>query len=353
MNPLADDLEHVMTHMGDLWEGLRGKRLFVTGGTGFIGRWLLESLLWADEKLDLGVSAVVLTRDPSAFRRTAPHLAGRSAIELREGDIRTFAFPEGHFDLTVHAAASPASALRTGGSIDVFDALVAGTRRVLDFACQMGGRRLLLLSSGAVYGRQSPDMELVPESFMGGPDVAGPLSAYGEGKRAAELLCSIYARERGLEPVIARCFTFVGPYLPLDGTYAVGNFIRDALGGGPIRVEGDGTPVRSYLYAADLAVWLWTVLLRGQACHPYNVGSEESISIAELAAAVAACWQPEPSVTVMRGPNPCARPERYVPRVDRARDECDLRQSVGLTEALDRTVRWHKLRPVSQEKPFP
>src|SRR3989338_4961828 len=103
-------------------------------------------------------------------------------------------------------------------------------------------------------------MSRLPEEYFGAPYPADVKSAWGESKRAAEFICGYYADRYGLEIKIARCFSFVGPYLPLDIHYAVGNFIRDALKGGPLRIKGDGTPVRAYLYAADLAVWLWTIL---------------------------------------------------------------------------------------------
>jgi nucleoside-diphosphate-sugar epimerase len=150
----------------------------------------------------------------------------------------------------------------------------------------------------------------------------------------------LYAQGSGLEPKIARCFAFVGPYLPLDIHYAIGNFIRDALRGGPIVVQGDGTSYRSYLYAADLAIWLWTILMSGRACRPYNVGSDQSISVGNLANAVRDLVNPKAAVVVSHLPDPASHPARYVPRVQRASTELGLGQSYSLDNSIQLTARW-------------
>jgi dTDP-glucose 4,6-dehydratase len=344
--PLANDLDHVLTHTQGLWDELRGQRIFITGGTGFFGCWLLESYCWANDKLGLNASAVVLTRDPAAFQRKAPHLAGHPAITLLAGDVRTFAFSEGRFSHVIHAATEASAKLNAGDPLLMFDTIVEGTRRTLQFARQSGAQKFLLTSSGAVYGKQPPEMTHIPEDYAGAPDPADPASAYGEGKRAAELLCALYAKQYGLRPKIARCFAFVGPYLPLDAHFAIGNFIRDAQAGGPIRVNGDGTPYRSYLYAADLAVWLWTILLRGKPCHPYNVGSDDAHTILDVAHNVADVAQmPASAIQVAQTPVPGASPSRYVPAVQRAKLELNLTVSVDLAEAVKRTRDFHKRQP--------
>ena len=340
-NRLAQDLDQVLLHTRGLWDEPRDSQVFVTGGTGFFGCWLLESFAWANDRLGLNATAVVLTRDPEAFRRKAPHLADHPAIRLLAGDVRTFEFPAGEFPFVIHAA-TEASARRTHEApLEMLDTIVEGTRRVLEFARLHGTQKLLFTSSGAVYGKQPPDITHVPEECGGCPNPADPRSVYGEGKRLAELMCSLYASERGLECKIARCFAFVGPYLALDIHFAIGNFIRDALGGGPIRVSGDGTPYRSYLYAADLAVWLWTILFRGRNMRPYNVGSERDLTVADLARQVAGALGPDLSVDVARQALPGQAPERYVPSTRRAQDELGLRERVDLQEAIRRTARWH------------
>jgi nucleoside-diphosphate-sugar epimerase len=344
-NPLAADLDHVLAHTSGLWEELRGRRIFITGATGFFGCWLLESFAWANERLQLNAEAVALTRNLENFQKKAPHLAKHPAIHFHAGDVRSFDFPEGKFDFIVHAATESSTQLNQENPLLMLDTIVAGTRRTLDFAVKCGAKKLLLTSSGAVYGRQPPELTHVPEDYIGAPDPLDANSAYGEGKRIAELQCALYAKAHGLETKIARCFAFVGPHLPLNAHFAIGNFIRDGLAGGPIQVRGDGTPFRSYLYAADLAVWLWTILYRGQACYPYNVGSDRALSITEVARAVAAAFEPPPLVNIARTPAPGAVPERYIPSTVRAQRQLGLRQRISLQEAIAKTIIWHKQQP--------
>jgi dTDP-glucose 4,6-dehydratase len=341
-HPLAEDLDQILAQTRDLWEELRGQRLFITGGTGFFGTWLLESFAWANARLDLRSSAMVLTRNPDAFRRKAPHLASDASIQFHVGDIQSFDFPEGTFSHVIHAATEASATLNEEAPLTMCDTIVLGTRRALDFARSCGARKFLLTSSGAVYGKQPAHLSHVPEEYLGAPDSANPSSAYGEGKRLAELLSVVYAKQYGLEVKIARCFAFVGPHLPLDTHFAIGNFIRDGLRGGSIKVKGDGTAYRSYLYAADLAVWLWTILFRGQTGRPYNVGSALAFSIADVARLVAGSFEPPLTVRIAKAPVAGAPVERYVPLVERAREELGLHPLTTLPEAIRKTIRWNR-----------
>ena len=335
------DLDYVLAHGRIDWESFRAQRIFLTGGTGFFGSWLVETFLHANRERSLGSSLTILSRAPAAFMERRPHLSGVSGIDFVAGDIRDFVFPAGRFDVVIHAATEASQKLNSESPLVMLDTVVAGTRRALDFAVASRAGRFLLTSSGAVYGSQPSQMTHVPEEYAGGPNPLDPNSAYGEGKRLAEHICGVYARQHGLTVLIARCFAFVGPHLPLDAHFAIGNFMRDALQGGPIRVGGDGTPHRSYLYAADLAAWLWTILGRGTSLRPYNVGSDASVSIHDLARQICDIALLPGEVQIAQPPSG-KPPARYVPAIDRARAELGLEVEVDLHAAITRTLDWHR-----------
>lgn len=343
------DLEEVVRQDTSLFEELREARIFITGGTGFVGRWLLESLLWADACLGLDVRVVLLTRDPGAFRRRSPHLATAPAVQLLPGDVRTFDFPNGKFDRAIHLAAETNTQLRDPDPEVYFDVIVGGTRRVLDFVELAEARSLMLVSSGAVYGSQPETVERLQEDDPYGPLPTRRGAAYGETKRCAEMLTYARAERCGFKATIARCFAFVGPYLPLDSGFAVGNFIRDALTAGEIVVRGDGTPRRTYMYAGDMATWLWAVALAGRTGRPYNVGSDEAVTIADLARLVAASTGESIPVRILGDQSRVGVGTSYVPDVARARTELGLNVTVGLEEALTRTLNWHRQAPDARQ----
>lgn len=330
----VSDLDAALDRVEDALRGLDGAGLFVTGGTGFFGRWFVALLGHARRRLDLNLSITVLSRDPVAFAARFPVLAGE--VALVAGDVRDFAFPEGRFTHIVHAATDTVSP--DDAVLDQVGSIVDGTRRVLAFAAQAGAGRLLYVSSGAVYGRQPPELSAIPETYAGACDPLDPRSAYGQAKRLGEQLCAIANARGETEAVIARAFAFVGPGLPLNAHFAIGNFIRDARARRTIVVSGDGRPLRSYLYAGDLAAWLVTLLVRGGAGQAYNVGSDHAIDIAGLARLVGVVVPLAGGIAVQgRAVGDPAR-QRYVPSIDKARTTLGLDVWTPLTVAIARTA---------------
>jgi UDP-glucuronate decarboxylase len=330
----SDDLEAVMGEARASFAALAGARIFVTGGTGFFGHWLLESLLWANGELGLDVHATVLTRDAAGFRRGSPWIAEDAAITLLEGDIRSFEFPAVAHTHFVHGATD--SGKEQQDVLGTMASVVEGTKRAFACARAMGAARLLNVSTGAVYGR-STTMEHTPETFPIPPLQPG---SYEASKRMAETY--LLNGSGSTAVVIARPFAFVGPRLPLDAHFAIGNFIGSALRGETLRVSSDGTPRRSWMYMSDLAAWLWTLLVRGENGRAYNVGSDEGYTIAEAARLTAATLAPELSIEIAEAASAGAALNSYVPSVERAKGELGLRVKVPLDEALRRTAAWYR-----------
>jgi len=345
VKPIATrDLTHILSSTRQLWERARGKRIFLSGATGFFGAWLLESLAFCDRELQLELGATVLCRSPERVTAKMPHIAHETSIRFVAGDIRSFDFPEQNHDFVIHAAA-PTSGAEATRPQNLLTTLVNGTERMLEFAKARSATAFLFVSSGAVYGPQPENLSHIPENYRGGPDWLNRNAAYAEGKRVAEQMCSLYACNSEIQFSIARCFAFVGPHLPLDQHFAIGNFIGDALAGRNIFIRGDGTPMRSYLYAADLAIWLWTLLLaEGEpraSPRVFNVGSGDAISIRDLALAVIEELNPSLSVETASERIPGAPLLQYVPDVREAEIRLGLRPMIGLREGIRRTADWY------------
>ncbi len=340
-----EDLAQVLGGVAGLGQDLREKHLLITGGTGFFGRWLLESLLAANSQNGANLRATVLARNPAAFLARVPHLAAAGAISWVKGSVTTIRpedFAGQRFDGVIHLATEADSQATVSNPAGAIEVITDGTRRMLDVALGTGAGRFLFTSSGSVYGKQPPTLERVGESFPGVPDANNLTDAYaisGEAKRRAEQLCEAYARDHKLATVIARGFTFAGPGMPLDGKFAFGNFIHDALAGRPIVLTGDGTPVRSYLHAIDFTIWLWTMLVRGTSGRAYNLGSEHPVTLRELAHAIAGEFGLA-DVRVMQAAKPGQSSHRYVPSTARAQVELGLQQTVDLESAIRRSANW-------------
>ena len=326
-----------------LHDELAGQHLLLTGGTGFFGHWLL-ALLYQLNLQGTEVEVSVLSRRPARFLDAQPCYRNCSWLHWLSGDVRDLrALPGRPVTLILHAAADTSAAAH-GRPLELFETIVSGARRVLDLAVQHGAR-VLLAGSGAQYGSLpgASDQDAgVIETYPGACVSNSASSAYGEAKRAQETLAAIYAHQYGLPVVMTRCFAFSGPGLPLNAHFAIGNFVRDALWADEIFVHSDGQAVRSYLHGADLAGWLLTLLARGQPGTAYNVGSDEAVSMADLAYRVMTRISPGKHVRVLGSSDQAGR-SFYVPDISRAR-EFGLEVWTELESSIVSMAAWAKLQ---------
>jgi dTDP-glucose 4,6-dehydratase len=283
----------------------------------------------------------VAARRPEEFFRRAPEFRQTSQVRLLAGDTRELQLDDAQrITHIVHAATAASASLNDSDPVEMAHVAAEGTRAVLALARKKRVERVLFTSSGAIYGKLPPDVTHVREDQMGVMDPLLTRNAYGEAKRLAELYCAGYVEKYGTPVVLARCFAFVGPYLPLDAHFAIGNFMLNALRRQPITVRSDGSPIRSYLYASDLAHWLLTLLVSGTPGRAYNVGSEYGISVGDLAKLVGQLRGVP--VEILGKMDPDRLRDRYLPSTERIRSELGLRESVSLEQALSRTMAWYE-----------
>jgi nucleoside-diphosphate-sugar epimerase len=341
-NPLQEDLEHILIHTKGLWEEFRYQNIFITGGTGFFGRWLLESFAWANNELNLNASIVVLSRNPAAFAKKAPHLYQHKAIQLFKGDINNFVFPEGSFAYLIHNAVYQSPTDEKISNVSMVNEMIEGTKRILDFCIQAKVKKMLLISTGAIYGKAQFSREKIAEDSCTDIDPATSGSAYHQVRRIMETLAVISAEENAFAAKIARCFSFIGPCMPLNGRFAISDFISNSLSNKSITIKGDGKAVRSYLYMADLAIWLWTILVKGKSSQPYNVGSEIPFTIFEVADLFAKETDPHLRIDILGKPEWGMAADYYVPDTTRAKSELNLQQIISMNDAIKKTMQWYR-----------
>ncbi len=299
--------------------GIKNKKIFITGGTGFFGKSLFRHCAELRQN-----DIVILLHESEEFITEFPWVLTDKRIKILRGDVRDFEFPDANFDYIYHGATTSSRIIPDD---EMRSVVIDGTRHVLDFAKQNRQlSKLLYISSGAVYGNKYNISR--NEDFS-----CDPVDVYGRSKLEAEKMCL----NSGVPCCIARGFAFVGEYLPLDAHFAIGNFIRDCLNNKPILIKGDGTAIRSYLYAEDLAHWLWTILLHGECGQAYNVGSDCLISIGKLAETVRNIAGARNKIQILQSPSG-APPQCYAPDISRARNKLGLEVSISLEEAILKTL---------------
>lgn len=349
MNPRAMDLvredcAEVLQSQAQLLSPLRGDTLVVTGGTGFMGTWIAEMVACLNDQHGFGTRLHLIARSTDHFRATRPHLSNRRDITLVKSDVRhTIEFPK-ETNWLIHAAASPDTSFHATSPLETLSVIGEGTSSVLRAVDRCAGLKMLLnVSSSLVYGPQPLELERIPESFPGAPPCGSSSAAYSEAKRFAETFCAAARSQARIPTLTARPFAFLGPYQPMDRPWAINSFIREALEGEPIQVLGDGQTVRSYLYAADMALWLLRMLSAGTAGQILNLGSPEGVSLRDLAAMVASHFNPSPEIQLRTAPGRSQPTTRMVPDVSVAQKSLGLSLRVSLATAIERTITWNRL----------
>jgi nucleoside-diphosphate-sugar epimerase len=341
---IKNQVKEVIDSGSRLPEALRNSHIYITGGTGFLGSWLLEFISVLNDEHNFKIKATITCRTIERFSKTRSHLFSRKDFNFDETDVRNLSEIPKDVTHIIHAAAFTNRNHFATYPTHVLENNINSTIRIFRLAQQLGSlQNILLISSGLVYGRQNNDLsELKEDSFGGILSSFDANHVYAESKRASESIAAAFLSETTLPISVARPFAFVGPYQSLELPWAVTDFIRDAFQGGPIKIMGDGSTVRSIMYSSDFANWILHITAFARPRSVYNVGSSSPVDLLSLATLISSHFNPKPQIITSAGNVP-HHSDKLVPSVSKAESELGLKIKVNLNDSISRSIEWHRM----------
>ena len=318
---------------------LRNQSILVTGGTGFLGKWITEAVVYLNANHGYNIKLYLLARNIENFRISVPHLAKHKFVILISQDIRTLNDLPNDINYVIHAAASPDSREHTSQPIKTVDTIVKGTTNILE-ACWrlLDLKKIIYISSNNIYGHVPSSEKGILENEMGYLDCNNISSIYAESKRTAEAICAAFKNKQKLPIIIVRPFTFIGPYQSLEKPWAANNFMRDALLGGPIRILGNENTVRSYLYGSDMAMWVLKILDIGRVNAIYNIGGTEAVSLNSMAKKILKNFEKKIEIQIKSSKNYQNTPSFSIPNLDSLKKDCGVSYMINLEDSIRKTL---------------
>lgn len=328
------------TPQPDVRTKLGFQHIAVTGGTGFLGTWLAEMVASLNDEYRLGITLDLYARNVNDWTQRYPHLSERGDIHIKSQDVRSpFSFAR-NTNFVVHAAGIPNNRVHSSDPLRVHQTTVQGLNNVLDAATQLDNlTRFLNVSSCLVNGTPNRPGPLAETDYF--PIPSGQLHmVYVEAKRAAENLAAIYRSQFRMPISTIRPFTFAGPFQELDRPWAINNFLRDVLSGSDIRIHGDGSARRSYLYGSDAAWWTLAALCNSIDGATYNVGSPTAVTHMELVKLIGERVSPKPRVVLNTAPAKQRQQDDLFPDITTTQKSLGVTVTCSLEKAIDKTWRW-------------
>jgi nucleoside-diphosphate-sugar epimerase len=341
-NFISEDCKRSCTDI-DMFSILKDQCILVTGGTGFMGKWIAEMISYVNQNSDFNIKLYLLGRDIQKFKNEVPHLGNQQFIHLMEQDVRNIHDLAPEINYIIHAAGSPDNREHVSQPLRTIETFYRGTQAVLDAASRLPElKKLIHISSHQVYGTNNSE-ELISEQFLGKVETNSVNHLYAESKRVSETLCSVYRTSFRLPILTIRPFAFIGPYHDLEKPWAINNFIRDGILGSPIRIIGNGDTIRSYLYASDMAYWILAVLVNGQIGENYNMGSQNPISLNQLAEKVRDSINKNIEIVSKSSKESYTSLSRLVPNTVKIMKHLNVQETKSLDESITRTIVWNQL----------
>jgi len=355
---VANDLANICYQLESEFTAMQGKMLFISGGAGFLGFYLVQSVLhWNGTHSDaLPIRLVVSDNYIRGVPNWLNELGDDPSLTILRHDI-TCPLPVDlePFDYVIHAASIASPMYYRRYPIETMDANVNGLRILLDH-CRLQQAAdhpisgFLFFSTSEIYGDPPSDQIPTPETYRGSVSCTGPRACYDESKRFGETLCVNFSQQYSMPIVTARPFNNYGPGLKISDRRVIPDFARDIFAGKDLVLLSDGSPTRTFCYVTDAIVGYYKTLVLGRAGEAYNIGSETPeisvLTLAELLAENARVLF-EYSGKVVRNISGdqdylTDNPQRRCPEITKAREELDFEPKMSLNDGLRRTLIWYR-----------
>lgn len=359
------DLDSICERLTEEFRGLEGRTLLMTGGAGFLGYYMVQAVVhWNQHHVDArAINVVVLDNYFRGVPSWLEALEDHEHLTMIRHDIVNPLpdnLPESH--AIVHAAGIASPIYYRRYPIQTMDANIDGLRHLLDHCVRRRDssapvEHVLFFSSSEIYGDPLPEHIPTPETYRGNVSCTGPRACYDESKRYGETLCVNFAQVHNVPVAMARPFNNYGPGLKITDGRVIPDFARDILAGRDIVMKSDGSPKRTFCYAADAVVGYYKILVRGRPGEPYNIGTDgPEITMRELAHRMVAIARERlgyqgrvVSQAAVHTEYLEDNPSRRCPIIDKARGELGYEPRMDLDEGLERSLVWYGEHREAQE----
>jgi UDP-glucuronate decarboxylase len=344
---IKKDIESIIRRLGNKVKKLSGKTVLITGASGLIGSYLVETIAYLNSKKRLSKPCKIIGLQKSVITKNSRlgYLLNRKDIQFISHDATLPYFPNRKVDYFIHSAGMSAPASFLKDPLGTIDVNVNGIRWILEYARKNKIQSILYMSSGEIYGNPPPEYIPTPETYAGNVSTLDTRACYTSSKRLAETLCFIYFDKFRVPVKIARPFIVYGPGLGITDKRVMADFIRSGLQGRPIKMLSEGLDKRSYCYIQDATVAFFNLLLSSKNGEVFNVASDlEEVSIRDLAELVHKICKIKESVRVKKQDTKFIKgaPNRVMPDISKLKKTFGYKPKIGIGEGLRRTIQWNK-----------
>ena len=283
------------------WDKFYDSNVLITGANGYLPAYMLETLLYLNDKYDKKINVIALARNKEKALKKFEHHKNRNDLQFIFQDVCepiTFEGNKGSYHI-IHAASQASPKYYEIDPVGTLSANIIGTINLLKLAQTISLKSFLFFSTGGVYGRVEEESIPMKEDDYGYLDPTDVKSCYNESKRMGENICVSWFHQYGVPTKIVRTSYVYGPGMEQNDGRAFPDFVSCVVNNKDIVITSDGSPTRSFCYIADATVAYFTVLLEGRNCEAYNVGTEKETSVSELANILISLF-PEKNIKIIR-----------------------------------------------------